>query len=60
MWSHSPTLVQEENFQVKRDNSKEEYFQQEILVILMWDKRKGKPSMNKEFGDLWKGSYKIE
>jgi hypothetical protein len=25
----------------------------------MWDKRKGKPNMNKEFDDLWQGPYKV-
>jgi hypothetical protein len=38
---------------------RKEYFQQGRL-ILMWDKRKDKPTMHKEFDCLWYGPYNIE
>jgi hypothetical protein len=54
MKSQSTTLEQKENIQEEKED-----FQQGRLVF-MWDKKKCKPSMNKEFDDSWQGLYKVE
>jgi hypothetical protein len=61
--SHPPTLDQGKNTQNDKGivdlKVRIEYFQIGSLV-LMWDKRKGKPNMHKEFDSLWHDPYKIE
>jgi hypothetical protein len=61
--SHLPTLYQEKKTQDGKGmidlEPRVEYFQRGTLV-LMWDKRRGKPNMCKEFDSLWHGPYKIE
>jgi hypothetical protein len=63
MRSHPPTLEQRKDTQegegMVDSKVREEDFQQGRLV-LMWDKKKGKPNMRKEFDCLWQGPYKIE
>jgi hypothetical protein len=53
--SHLPTLDQKNNTQEDKimfeSKVREEHFQQGIL-LLMWDKKKGKPNMHKEFDCL--------
>jgi hypothetical protein len=61
--SHPPTLDQKKDTEERKgtidSKIREEDFQQGRLV-LMWDTKKGKPNMHKEFDCLWQGPYKIE